>query len=423
MLIHGIEISYPKTFRKADVSLLQQYLSHRQSIELVGMTRVGISNFLRFYLTHEFSSTDDFFVYIDLNDLIERDMFPFWRLVFKRIVDAAESNQLPEAVTKHITTLFDRAIQSGDVFLTYDSIRESLVTIVQEGKNPTLFLSRFDRLKDVVTPEFLDNLQGIQYATGQKVSYVFTSYRGLDLLAPMVFPRTVLATFSKKMYLKPANNEDASVVFDAYALRYNLSIPKQDKERILQLCGGHVQYLHLCLTILREAAQMVLFEAIENEILHDERIALQSEEIWGGLEEHEKRLLKKIVKKDQISLRDKQSCLHLWSAGFVSDEETAIVFSPLFENFISDLIEKEGEQSAQELTKKEFLLFTLLKEHTGEIVDREVLVAKVWPEYSEFGISDWAIDRLVSRLRGKLRKQHVQSQIITVRTRGYKLQE
>lgn len=422
MLAQAIESSYPENFRKEDVMPLRQYLSHRQSIELVGMKRVGISNFLRFYLTHQFSTSEDFFVYIDLNDLIERDMFPFWRLVFKRILDTTENTTLPVLVIQRISKLFDRAIQSGDVFITYDSIRESLAILTEEGKHPTLFLSRFDRLKDVVTPEFFDNLQGLHYATNEKLSYVFTSYRGLDLLAPEVFPRTFLATFSKKMYLCPANHEDSAIVFDSFAHRYGLTLEEDTKQEIIRLCGGHVHYLLLCLIIVRELGEIPTFDAIQQAILHDERIALQSEEIWDGLEEHEKRILKKLTKQERISPEEKTSALHLWNAGFILDEQSQTIFSPLFANFIAHRIEIEGEQNSQELTKKEFMLFSLLKEHTGEIVDREVLVTKVWPEYSEFGISDWAVDRLVSRLRGKLRKQNEPAQIITVRTRGYKLQ-
>jgi len=39
----------------------------------------------------------------------------------------------------------------------------------------------------------------------------------------------------------------------------------------------------------------------------------------------------------------------------------------------------------------------------------------------EFGVSDWAIDRLVARVRVKLPQQNSPYEIVTVRTRGYKL--
>ena len=70
---------------------------------------------------------------------------------------------------------------------------------------------------------------------------------------------------------------------------------------------------------------------------------------------------------------------------------------------------------------KENLLFELLKVQIGNICDRDTIISKVWPEYQEFGVSDWAIDRLVARVRVKLREQDSPYEIVTVRTRGYKM--
>ena len=67
------------------------------------------------------------------------------------------------------------------------------------------------------------------------------------------------------------------------------------------------------------------------------------------------------------------------------------------------------------------MLFQLLLEKPNEITEREDIVEKVWPEYQEYGVSDWSIDRLVARLRNKLKQQKVGYEIQTIRTRGYKL--
>ncbi|MBI2599147.1 helix-turn-helix domain-containing protein, partial [Candidatus Curtissbacteria bacterium] len=52
---------------------------------------------------------------------------------------------------------------------------------------------------------------------------------------------------------------------------------------------------------------------------------------------------------------------------------------------------------------------------------REEIIEHVWPEVEELGVSDWTIDRLVARLRMKLKNQKSKYQIVTVKTRGYKL--
>ena len=85
--------------------------------------------------------------------------------------------------------------------------------------------------------------------------------------------------------------------------------------------------------------------------------------------------------------------------------------------------EKEDNKTGPviHLTRKEHLLFTLLESHIGNICEREEIIETVWPEYKELGVSDWAIDRLVARVRVKLKQQGSPYEIVTVRTRGYKL--
>jgi len=74
-----------------------------------------------------------------------------------------------------------------------------------------------------------------------------------------------------------------------------------------------------------------------------------------------------------------------------------------------------------ELSKKENQLIKLLEERVDDICEREEIIEKVWPEMESFGVSDWAIDRLVARLRNKLKLQKSPYEIVTIKTRGYKL--
>jgi len=65
----------------------------------------------------------------------------------------------------------------------------------------------------------------------------------------------------------------------------------------------------------------------------------------------------------------------------------------------------------------------MLKKNMGNICDRDAIIYNVWPEYSESGISDWAIDRLVARVRKKLKRMNSEFSIKTIRTRGFMLIE
>lgn len=425
-----IEASYPISFRKETAEALGEHLQHQHSVELVGMKRVGINNFLRFFLFHEgiqkkYMPLDGkhFFILVDLNDLIEREVFPFWRLTFKRIADAVEASSLPDAIKKKIADLFVACIQSGDLFLTYDGVREALALLSKENVYPTLFLTRFDRLKDAVTPEFFNNLQALKDATHQKLSYVFTSYRDLDTLVSGVFHRKEFSMFSHIMAIPPMLSEDRRVAFRTLEERYGLTLDKTLVEAIIELSGGHLQYLQLAFLVLQEHTQKPKTkEDVERMLLGDERITLQSEELWESLTEKEKAILVKILEKQAISKEDRESAAYLWDIGMVaSQKKEEALFSPLFAGFVLSQEKKSEKGNSIEFSKKEHLLFQYLQEHLNDICEREEIVDIVWPEYKEYGVSDWSIDRLVARVRGKLRKQKSMYEIVTIRTRGYKL--
>src|SRR3989344_6223161 len=150
-----------------------------QSVVLIGMKRVGISNFLRFFIYNpDITSTyikDDqkhLFIPVDLNDLIEREFYPFWVLTLKRIADSVESSNLDKGLKKEIEALFIDSIQSKDLFLLVEAVRKSLTKIIAAGVLPTIFFIRFDRLRNVATTEFLYNLEGLRSSSNNKLSFV-----------------------------------------------------------------------------------------------------------------------------------------------------------------------------------------------------------------------------------------------------------
>ena len=54
-------------------------------------------------------------------------------------------------------------------------------------------------------------------------------------------------------------------------------------------------------------------------------------------------------------------------------------------------------------------------------MNQEQIIEAVWPETVSLGVTDWAIDRLVARVRAKLKDHDKNYEIVTVKTRGYKL--
>lgn len=430
MISSIVETQYPVNFREKEAKELGERLKHRQSVNMVGVKRIGISNFLKFFMynkdiikTYIGDNREHIFIPVDLIDLVELEIFPFWTLTLKRIVDETERSNLPQSVKSKISSLFLNSIQSQDLFLLMDSIRQSLQLIISEGLLPTIFFNRFDRIASVFTPSFFDNLQGLRDATNQELAYVFTSYRSLDSIFPAA--KTSLSVFAQTIYMQPANDKDMRVIYEAYKQRHNFHLDANIEQLLFKLVCGNVQYLNLALILLNEKRNdgIKTKEDLFNALIHDERITLQSEELWESLTKDEKKILIKIIKNEKITPEEKERNIYLWDTGFISDKNCGnSLLNPLFEYYLRT-IEKEEDKTSSiiHLTKKEHLLFTLLESHIGNICERDEIIDTVWPEYKELGVSDWAIDRLVARVRVKLKQQNSPYEIVTVRTRGYKL--
>lgn len=431
-MITGVtEASYPIEFRKADATRLGEHLRHRRSVVLIGMKRVGISNFLRFFLFHNdvvqtYISPDEahLFIPVDLNDLVEREIYPFWVLTFKRFLDFSLRAALPVAIKKQLEHLFSNSIQSQDLFLVIDGLRQAMRLVSNASIRPTLFFLRFDRMKDVVTPSFFDNLQGLKDATNGELAYVFTSYRSLDVLAPKVFAKTAVSVFVQPIALKPAKGEDMQVIYATYRAKFHVPLTVRLEKSLFALVRGYVQYLQLALLILHEHGQEVCTEdELFTLLASDERITLQSEELWESLTHGEQGVLMRIMRGEAVSAADTATAKYLWDTGFViAVNGRPAPFSKPFTHYLLNI----GEQDRMEgknahFTRKEQLLVDILLEHKNEVCDRDAIITAVWPEYEELGGSDWAVDRLVSRVRSKLKQQGSKQEIITVRTRGYKI--
>lgn len=423
-----LESAYPISFRKKEASELGSHLMHHHSVVLVGMKRVGISNFLRFFLNHEGivpayikNGMEQIFVQVDLNDLIERNILAFWMLLLTRLVDSVQTSSLPESSKRQCRRLFVQSIQLKDHFFTVESVRKVLDVLVTAGLYPTIFLIRFDRLQDAVTPEFFSNLLGLRDAAKHKLSYVFTSYRPLHDLASDVFKKQYLTVFSRDMYLPPATSQDMQTIMETLEGQYHTALGEATNRAVIDVSGGYVQYLQLALISLKNEGQIPKHKKdLVSLLAKDEQIVFQSEELFESLTKTEKEVLLAIKRQTTLTEDQRHQAEYLWNTGMVIEKDgKTFIFSPLFDTYLGTI---SGTQSAnKEFTKKEHLLFTFLKSHEGELCEREVIIGAVWPEHEELGVSDWAIDRLVARLRTKMKDHGSPYQIVTVVTRGYKL--
>ncbi len=404
-----MESTYPSSFRSEDVEHLVSRIRSRSSVVLIGMKRVGISNFLRFFLHHPAiriqypGLASHIFISVDLRNLVELTPYAFWILTLKKIADTITNGTYTQEMKDECKVLFTQSIQLHDTFFTIEAIRKLLEHLGEVGPT-TLFLLRFDRLGGVLTPQFIANLHGLTDSASH-VQVVLTSYRPLPSLNPTALSASDLSEFLHEDYIKPALPEDAHAILESLLVHYQLALSPSTRKEIITLCGGHMQMLHLCVLHIQHHALDNTRPLLE-QFAQSESIALLCEEIIGNLSPEERHDL------EQIASHPRETSAHQPYLRHTGITTASSLWSPLFSHI---LLNHPTKVTQQEFTKKELALYTILKTNQETLVEREAIIAAVWPDEIEFGVSDWAIDRLVARVRRKLKlqqKQYVQKLVL-----------
>jgi hypothetical protein len=424
MLTKYIEEKLPSPFRKQEIKDLLNLLCKGNSVEIVGIKKIGISSFLKFFLINSGVSKllrskikDIFLIPVDMTDLADRSPLAFWRLTFKRILDQIEQLNISPNLKEQLNSKFITSIQLDDIFYTKDSVTEAITKICELGFTPLLIFIGFDRIEKITDETLVDNLIGMREASGHRLLYIFTSYRSL-MSRENVANKSNLGMFISKLFLNPLNNNDRIVYIKNVAKKLMLrNFPKEHIQTIAYLSGGSTNYIQTIILFLTEAGVTSQNLKIER-ILEDERVFMHSEEIFYNLPEKSQMALQNFLQ-TQTEIKDK----YLKNLGVIYTDSNgeSKIFSPIFESFLKIHFSNQMDESILplSLTKKELLLYELLKTNLNKVVNRPDIISHVWFEYTGFGVSDWSIDRLVARLRKKLIAQQSKYSIETIRTRGF----
>ena len=199
---------------------------------------------------------------------------------------------------------------------------------------------------------------------------------------------------------------------------WNLKINTKIKEEIFKNTGGYHWLTRHILRFLREHGNNI------NEALTDQFLLNKVEILWKRLTDKEQLIVKKYFM-NRLNSDDKKT-----------HEYNYLSKTKIFDiNLFKKIIEKEvktdkihiingellfnGENISLKFSPKEFAIIKLLIENKGRLVEREKLAEKIWGAKWEDKYSDWAIDRLIYRLRNKMKKIGIDYKLLkTLKTRG-----
>lgn len=225
------------------------------------------------------------------------------------------------------------------------------------------------------------------------------------------------------------DGSDSRQFITHYNHHWNFSLPEKTIYEIIQACGGYLWLIHQTHRNLRDNPEMTIKQALTDGLLMK-----KLEIVWNKFTKEEQSIFRKIV---LDTLQEKDALTHEFYylksiRAIFEDKEKVRLGIPL----LTTLVEQENKLNkfkvrennlfignidiTMKLTKKERILMLLLLSTKKRIISRDTAAKAIWGSNWEEKYSDWAIDRLVHRVRKKLKSLGIDEKLLkTVKKKGF----
>lgn len=438
-------------FRQIETEKMFKWMQAGESASIVGISGVGKSNLFN-HIRDPYTQAH-FLGELEISTLIIRANFHYIpdfsdRSIYSLILEQLElldgdadrlgiSEKAIEQISSYHEALLDA---KDDILKVQRQFKLALRVLLGQSNRRLVFL--FDQFDDVfqeAEPRLFANLRGLREAYKYRISYlVFTR----DMLPNLIEMDQAREEFyellaSNIMGLKPYGKSDALSVLERVAERNKLSLTDDLRDRLYTLAGGHAGLLRAALLAAAQQ-QMIdkLPQDIADHLLAVPGVEMECEKLWRSLSLLEQRTLMAKVQAFDSGL-DGAVVRQLQMKGLMIDDETAVLFSPLFANFVAKqealwerplYFDEPSRQiwvlgtPAPRLTQLEYHLFQQLYRQEGEVVEKDDLITAGWPK-AQGGVSDEALIAAIARLRKKIEPDSKNPRFLkNVHNQGYLLQ-
>lgn len=271
---------------------------------------------------------------------------------------------------------------------------------------------------------FLDELTAL---STQDPTYQFIFISEIDLTHLTIAKNFYKTKVFNNVHYYPLYDKNDSYRFlQNLCLEWKFAADENKKAKIVELCGGHFW-------LLKEALRVTMKDAkarVEDICLRP-AIQLRLEQIYFALLDSERIVLKKIIVGEHIgeSADERHSYNYLKQIRLIQDNKITI---PLLESYMKSHLPKMNLALSENhitvnnviidthFSRKEIKAIRVLMQSLNKIVSRDIVAKAIWPIDTESFYSDWAIDRIMSRVREKLEKMGIRKDTIkTLRGKGY----
>jgi hypothetical protein len=294
-----------------------------------------------------------------------------------------------------------------DTAVLLGSLQQYITKLSDNGKRLVIIFYKIERLKDIhpIAAESLITL----YRTRKIVTLPACSFWFLlDDMDPMGYKSSA---FLQKLtyplcesilYFPDFDIEETNYWIDVFSKRYNLFIDTKTRKKIYAYCGGNYSLIYDAFLILQRTG----FTGNWIKIIENNPIIIEY------LEEYRK----------TFSLENQRLIIKL-AKGKIPKKNIPIInhleiHSRLFFDYCASLSDDYIAKSGTSLfTGRELQLYEYLKTKRNSLVPKEEIQKLIWQDnYEDFSL--WAQDKMISRLRRKLKIADKGESLIVVKKRG-----
>ena len=425
------EYLYPPDTRFKEIEKIIRYINEGKSCQLISLPGVGRSNLFGL-LSFNKNIRDKHlgenakwfhFVYMDFSEISNRNLQDVNKYIFLSLTDSLRDRKLEEEYLK-VEQIFKKHLEYGDEMVLFQGLKEAIDYLALEKELTVVFL--FDKFAEYipsVDQQFFSNLKILRNRAKYRFSTVFSLERPLDeLIEPIIF---------KDFYELVADNLVFLPLFDKPGADFRRSylekitdkkITDKKFDLILSLTGGHGKLTRLAMesALTTEGEKK---EDLTSFLITQKTIQGCLREIWSSLNPSEQQEIK----------NNKDFSDYLQKIDLVKNSKITI---PLLVSYAKDNLDKESQKIilnketgeiligslnlSEKLTSLEHRLLKFLIENNNRVLARDEVINAVWQTKTISGISDQALDQLISRVRKKIEiNPNEPTHLLTIKGRGF----
>lgn len=459
-------------YRDRDLHAVLDLLAGGRCVAVIGLSNYGKSTLLRalqspavvdHYRTRV--GHDTLFVYVDCNRMLELSPRGFYEATLRAVLEALSSD-VP-SLRARVEAQYRLVVAPPSDFAVPLAFNDALIELVRNNERRVVFLlDEFDEVLTGIEGRVLLNLRALRDQYGAALSYVIAVVRPLLLGRHDEHVAEFAEMFaSGRHFLRPlADDETRQMAAELFVAAHD-SLDPPEGDFLVSQAGGHPGLIQAVTRVLLqvesgapELYQPQAFDLASAALEHDRAARSELVRLWSQLAADEQQAVIDLATMGRVSLQERELLAQRGLLRVGDDEagsnaganaapgDEAVpgtlpsLFSELFVRFACRqaltrqsmppgvwLDTDAGEVFVDgfpvpTLTDLEYRLLLLLYGRLDKICDKYQLVEAVWGEEYLDEVDDARIEKLVSRLRGKLEAHPGAARYLTtVRGRGYKL--